>query len=331
MHGKALSAVQGILENENATSGGKPMSEDMRSVFCELLAETLMEETMEGIEITHTFSEDLGVSEIDWVMYLMAVEDRFGIEFPPGYRAITLGELMQDTQTLMAGGSVEVSTPAEPSQEEASKPKRSVYEIISELATNSTYQGMPLKKQPWGTIPISSGKLVAVDPLATLITEPFQMVVEKGAYEVHGTYVQFPNGRKRYVLAEIIIEPGEPANWIPALVPGEKSDDIPCTPVEAGMFAYGDVEAIQAFANYVRSFEKRTGVNVYDGLMKGLLREHMAQEGIPLGEIDWLRYEIPGTDCTLILFQSGAGDGCYPSFWGQSEEGRLLRLSTYFN
>ena len=176
-----------------------------------------------------------------------------------------------------------------------------------------------------GKVELTSGRVVASDPLVGPDRAAFVRTVPPGDYPVT-LYEAFG----RIAAASIRFAEGKPVRWELALIPGQdigslKGDEFFGYPVDAGLGCYMDAETyalIQEREKQVRAEKASPDINYYDDVLASEL------------EVNDDRYAmhrpIPGKRGNVAIFWSGWGDGFYPVFWGLDAGGRPLVLFTDF-
>ncbi|MCW3072386.1 MAG: hypothetical protein JWO44_2276 [Bacteroidetes bacterium] len=104
-------------------------------------------------------------------------------------------------------------------------------------------------------------------------------------------------------------------------------------PVDAGLGCFMDVKTRQFFNEFDDSFMKNnpTG-NIYDDLLAAEFKKNASDPTDPHEAGDWLNFSLPNQpELNIIMFQSGYGDGVYPSYWGINEQGEICSLIIDFD
>lgn len=174
-----------------------------------------------------------------------------------------------------------------------------------------------------GSVVITSGRIRACDPLAYPDFPPFERSVPPGQYPVR---IYFALGR--VAAAMMRFAPGVPSTWESATVTSTQAyEGMPegGYPVDAGMGAYMDADALAQMSRRIDKVKAETGsntVNYYDDVVAAEVEVH---------DGEWTLHQ-PMSDNTLnvAIFHSGWGDGYYPVLWGLSAQGQPLVLLTDF-
>jgi hypothetical protein len=154
---------------------------------------------------------------------------------------------------------------------------------------------------------LPSGRLVAADPgwLGTRL-EPFTVAVEPGAYPVTLAVVRFEDepAQQRVAAGRLTIYEGPVATWELALRPGKDprllgDDEFYGFGVDTGTACFHDAAVAATMA----------------GIDADALERLRSQQ--PVEVLD------PGSGANLIAFESGWGDGSYPTWIGRTAAGQV--------
>lgn len=215
----------------------------------------------------------------------------------------------------------------------ASKSEAEPPAVAAEFTENLAVTGLSeadlaargIARQALGELDIETGCIVAADPLVDPARQAFSRVVGPGLYPV-----TLYRAKDRIALAELRFALGQPRRWVPALLPGQdpralKADEVYGYPVDAGLGSFMDVAGQAVLLTKVRRTQSRLGPR-YSDAYSDVLREPLDRAGGAA-----LLYE-PLEDDTgnVAIFQSGWGDGVYPSFWGLDALGQPVLLVTDF-
>lgn len=196
-----------------------------------------------------------------------------------------------------------------------------------------------------GRLRLTSGRVVATDPLVFLDAKAFTTTFAPGAYPV---ILAMHHGDVSHALLRI--GDARPVRWRQALLPGErpKPGRVYRYPVDAGTGSYVDDETAReierresAISDHCAAHTKAT-VDPADGdAWHRVMRECQEALGPDLYELlrragyhtraQWANACVdPATGANLIAFSSGAGDGSYPVFVGLDARGTPVALVTDF-
>ncbi len=176
-----------------------------------------------------------------------------------------------------------------------------------------------------GKVELTSGRIVASDPLVGPDHPAFVRTVPPGDYPV--TLYQASG---RIAAASMRFAEGKPVRWELAMIPGQdinslKGDEFFGYPVDAGLGCYMDADTyalIQEREKQVQAEKSSSDVNYYDDVLATELQANNDDYA--------LHRPISGKRGNVAVFSSGWGDGFYPVFWGLDGSGRPLVLFTDF-
>lgn len=192
-----------------------------------------------------------------------------------------------------------------------------------------------------GTLSLPSGRLIAADPLVGLSrdTPPFTRTIPAGEYEVV-LCILSEDPRKSYgeYAATRVCFTNRPAmRFEQALTGTEDPEEVQAGesfgfPVDTGLACFCDPRVCAALCDFEEQMQQeKPDSDLYNDLWCDLLEENARR--YPDYQSDsgnWLNFQIPGTDYHLPLFRSGYGDGCYSTYWGLDEEGRICQAVIEF-
>lgn len=197
--------------------------------------------------------------------------------------------------------------------------------IFNEAFTNgytltlgdTTYR---FRTEVMGDITLSSGKLIACDPLVDC-KHPLAKPVPTGRFPVH-LAISSVNGDERVALAKIVFKEGDIDSWEMALFEG----DDPRKLKPGSYIGYGVDSATGGFADPQAAMAMNAkiaegGMSYIDGLLERM-RATMAKTRL------W--YMHPTEQGEVAMFMSGMGDGSYPTFWGYDKNRQLVAAITDF-
>ncbi|MDR6887195.1 MULTISPECIES: DUF4241 domain-containing protein [Variovorax] len=186
-----------------------------------------------------------------------------------------------------------------------------------------------LQRQPCGVLNITSGRIVACDPLVQPEREPFVRGVSG-----RGTFpAEVLQHRRRNALAVLWLRDRgglqlTDLHWEPALLEGQSQDELGDDefygyPVDAGVGCFMDADGAAAIAEREarESSANPDYVSYYDDVLDTELGGSDMADHYPLGE---------GSANNVLIFSSGWGDGNYPSFWAIDASGEPVALVTDF-
>ncbi|WP_418128610.1 DUF4241 domain-containing protein [Variovorax sp. 375MFSha3.1] len=186
-----------------------------------------------------------------------------------------------------------------------------------------------LQRQSCGSLQVTSGRIVACDPLVQPERPPFvRSVSGRGAFPA-----ELLQHEGRHALAVLWLRDRrglQPADlhWEPALLDGQSQnelgdDEFYGYPVDAGVGCFMDADCAAAIAE--REARESSANPDYGSYYDDVLDEELGSKDMadhyPLGE---------GSANNVLIFSSGWGDGSYPSFWALDAAREPVALVTDF-
>lgn len=190
-----------------------------------------------------------------------------------------------------------------------------------------------------GKVNLSSGKIIACDPLAYMYDDqvtPFIQTVKPDKYKVSLLIIK---DEERISIAKISFSDNEPKRYELAVTGEEDLSEVEegeffGYPVDAGMGCFCDYDAAKKYFEYENKLEEESGGdfdNRYDDLFSDLLEDNAKKNPKYQSEYgDWLNWNVPESDSNIVLFTSGYGDGYYPSYFAYDENDNICALYTIF-
>lgn len=183
-----------------------------------------------------------------------------------------------------------------------------------------------IDKAAVGDVEVTSGRIIAVDPLTLFGAQPFTRTVAPGRYRVT---VYMALGR--VAAAGMRFAEGKPDHWEPALLAGQdvnelKKDQFFGYGVDAGLGSFMDAETLPLLEERDRQVQAKLGsdyTSYYDNVL--------ATELTSNGDDYVLHQPMADRKGNIAIFSSGWGDGFYGSYWGLDKAGNPLVLVTDFN
>jgi hypothetical protein len=204
------------------------------------------------------------------------------------------------------------------------------YNIIFE---NKEVQGTPVGLLEIGNLSVSSGEIVACDPLVFHDIVPLSKKINPGNYPVKIYIAKTENAGDRYAVAKLELSNKKAEKWVLAL---RNDDDINELkekgdffgfPVDAGLGGFMDYEAALQYDKFIESFvQKNPEGNIYDDFFAAEFKKNAIDQNNPQDYGDWVNFKLPGSELNITMFQSGYGDGVYPAYWGIDKEGQVTSL-----
>lgn len=181
-----------------------------------------------------------------------------------------------------------------------------------------------LTLRPAGQLQVTSGRVVACDPLVSPEMPPFAKAVPTGSFPVTLSVASFEDGDRRVAAALLRFSEREAVRWELALHPDEDVSDLE----EGEVFGYG--------------VDSGTGCFMDEEAARLVVEELDAEEfsDALIAEMDktyentwsWANLELEnGKGANLVAFSTGVGDGMYASYFGLDESGEVVCLVTDFS
>jgi len=156
-----------------------------------------------------------------------------------------------------------------------------------------------------GRLNVTSGRLVATDPLVNIERKPFSRSIPPGKYPV---FLTIDKAEQAIAFALLKLGEGRPIRW-------EKAEPGPGYFVDAGVGCFADA----ATGDLIRAKQARSPEDWLFAAMK------------PVGPGEGVNVCVdPASGANLIAFHSGIGDGTYPSYFGFDAAGAAVALVTDF-
>lgn len=167
-----------------------------------------------------------------------------------------------------------------------------------------------------GKIQITSGKVVACDPLSKPDCLPFYYNFPKGIYPVEIVIADLEYDQ-RIIMASILFSNDSIDNWkyLGYTNPKESSENLGYF-VESGVGSFMDLDVCNKIDTHYQYNEK-----FYDYLMNEMRKNYKHTR-------EWCVISVDKQN--IAIFSAGYGDGMYRSYIGFNKDGNMCRLSTSF-
>ncbi|SEH28552.1 DUF4241 domain-containing protein [Chryseobacterium culicis] len=203
-------------------------------------------------------------------------------------------------------------------------------ENIKKLFSKDFVESPLLESFEVGKIYLSSGKLVACDPLITNDMLPFATEFPKGDFPV---ILHKERESNCVAYAEIIFETSEIKEWKMAITPGQDIKELAegevfGYPVESGMGCFMDVDT----QNSLNELEQRLYQNKggdFMGIYEEFFHDYFFDEKGAIDQFAFLKpaKEHPGT---IFAFETGYGEGFYASYIAYNKDQKPVKIITEF-
>lgn len=199
---------------------------------------------------------------------------------------------------------------------------------IAQLFSKSFLESPLLETFESEPIYLSSGRLIACDPLITNDMKPFGVAFPLGQFPV---LIHKERESNCVAYVEIQFSDTEIKEWKLATTEGQnlkdlKDGEIFGYPVESGMGCFMDMNAQFDLNNLEESLFMKKGAD-FMGIYEEFFHEHFFDEN---GAIDQFASLKPNGDNNIIAFETGYGEGFYASYIGFSKDNQPVKIVTEF-
>ncbi|MET3606774.1 DUF4241 domain-containing protein [Mucilaginibacter rubeus] len=198
---------------------------------------------------------------------------------------------------------------------------------------NAIVDGTKIELLEMGKLSIPTGKVVACDPLTTPNPKPFTKTITPGQYPVKIYIAKTEKSGDRYAIAKLEFSSEKADRWILATQDGDDiskltdKDDFLGFPVDAGLACFFDDKVGREYRKFENDLmTKHPGGNIYDDFLAAEFKKNAKEPNNPNDAGDWVNLKIPNTNDNIVMFQSGYGDGTYPSYWGVTKNNKIVSL-----
>jgi len=173
-----------------------------------------------------------------------------------------------------------------------------------------------------GEIGITSGNVVACDPLTIWQPTPFTRQAPTGRFLIDALIAHYEGGDQRIAIATLRFSDTRPVKWEMAVKDGQdlsslKPDEIFGYGVDSGTGSFMDSEAA---AELVRKMEESD--DYFEDMIEEMDKTYVHTRS-------WATIR-PNDNYDIAIFSSGCGDGVYASYWGLDSDGNACCLLTDF-
>ncbi|RYH12673.1 MAG: DUF4241 domain-containing protein [Alphaproteobacteria bacterium] len=191
--------------------------------------------------------------------------------------------------------------------------------------TDGQLEARKITKVVLGDVVLSSGHIVATDPLVQPDRPAFLVTVPPGRYPV--TLYQFES---RTAAAVMRFAPGHVFRWQLAMIEGQdvktlKPGEFFGYGVDTGLGSYMDKATAALIDERDKAVQAEKGAS-YISYYDDVLFDELG----PNGDVPILHQPVASKPGNVAIFSSGWGDGFYPVYWGLDAEGRPIVLLTDF-
>ncbi len=181
-----------------------------------------------------------------------------------------------------------------------------------------------------GKIILTSGKIVACDPLITNDMKPFNTDFPEGKFPV---LVHKEKESNCVAYVEIVFGNSDVSEWQLATTDGQNVKDLADEeifgyPVESGMGCFMDINTQEELNHLEQKLFRRKGDD-FMGIYEEFFHDHFFDEK---GAIDQYAFLKPNQDKdgNIFAFETGYGEGFYASYIGFSKQNIPVKIVTEF-
>lgn len=203
-------------------------------------------------------------------------------------------------------------------------------ENIQKLFSKDFVESPLLESFEVGKIYLSTGKLVACDPLITNDMQPFTTPFPKGDFQV---LLHKETESNCVAYAEIIFSNAKITSWKMATTKEQNIKDLAegevfGYPVESGMGCFMDAQTQEQLNLHEQKLFQRKGDD-FMGIYEEFFHEHFFDEN---GAIDQFAFLKPTEEDAgnIFAFETGYGEGFYASYIGFDKENNPVKIITEF-
>lgn len=203
-------------------------------------------------------------------------------------------------------------------------------ENIKKLFNKSFVENPLIETFEAGNIQITTGKLVACDPLTTSDMPPFATEFPIGDFPV---LVHKERESNCIAYVEIVFKDSEITGWQLATSDGQNTSDLDegeiyGYPVESGMGCLMDFETQQNLNLLEQHLFKRKGAD-FMGIYEEFFHEHFFQQE---GAIDQYAFLKPNDEKkgNIFAFETGYGEGFYASYIAFNKDNEPVKVVSEF-
>ncbi|MCT2564695.1 DUF4241 domain-containing protein [Chryseobacterium herbae] len=201
---------------------------------------------------------------------------------------------------------------------------------IKKLFSKNFVESPLLESFEVGKLYLSSGKLVACDPLITNDMQAFTTEFPKGDFSV---LLHKERESNCVAYAEVIFSTAEIAEWKMAVTAGQDvkdlgEEEIFGYPVESGMGCLMDVDTQSSLNELEKRLYHSKGAD-FMGIYEEFFHEYFFDEKGAIDQYAFLKPadEHPGT---IFAFETGYGEGFYASYIAYDKDQKPVKIITEF-
>lgn len=203
-------------------------------------------------------------------------------------------------------------------------------ENISKLFNKNFVESPLIETFDAGKINLTTGRIVACDPLITNDMKDFKINFPQGEFPV---LVHKERESNCVAYVEIVFSDSPISEWKMATTEGQniedlKGDEIFGYPVESGMGCFMDVETQDCLNHLENKLFHRKG-GEFMGIYEEFFHDHFFDEN---GAIDQFAFLKPDDEKqgNVFAFETGYGEGFYASYIGFGNDNQPVKIVTEF-
>ncbi|MBU4538382.1 MAG: DUF4241 domain-containing protein [Weeksellaceae bacterium] len=203
-------------------------------------------------------------------------------------------------------------------------------ENISKLFSKNFVESPLIETFDAGKINLTTGRLVACDPLITSDMKDFKINFPQGEFPV---LVHKERESNCVAYVEIVFGDSPISEWKMATTEGQniedlKGEEIFGYPVESGMGCFMDVETQDCLNHLENKLFHRKG-GEFMGIYEEFFHDHFFDEN---GAIDQFAFLKPDDEKqgNVFAFETGYGEGFYASYIGFGNDNQPVKIVTEF-
>lgn len=203
-------------------------------------------------------------------------------------------------------------------------------ENIKKLFSKNFVESPLLESFEVGKLYLSSGKLIACDPLITNDMQSFTTEFPKGNFSV---LLHKERESNCVAYAEVIFDNVPVTEWEMAVTAGQNikdlgEEEIFGYPVESGMGCLMDADTQNSLNELEKRLYHSKGAD-FMGIYEEFFHEYFFDEK---GAIDQYAFLKPADDHpgTIFAFETGYGEGFYASYIGYDKDHKPVKIITEF-
>lgn len=202
---------------------------------------------------------------------------------------------------------------------------------------------MEVKHLDIGMLNCPSGKLIACDPMTSLLDAPALLqTIERGLYKVKVCVVPTKRYGDRYSCVKLEITDEIPVRYELGVTGIEDLEcDLDDDLLENEVFGFGvdtataclcDVQAQLDFQQYwTKHVAEKQDHEPYEYHFSALMAQNAQDHPLYQTSLgDWLNYTIPHSSLNITMFTTGFGDGCYPVYFGYNAKDQICAVYISF-